>query len=137
MADQAANVPATESAKIAKIIDQYTLVINKGANHGVRVGQRFLVYAFGEEVVDPDNRQSLGRLELVKGTGKVTHVQPTMSTISSDMKSAPSRTIRRKQPSARIYWDFLRQGPEEVEEVLPAAALAFEEVEIGDLAKPV
>jgi hypothetical protein len=119
--------------KVAKVIDAYTLVINAGSESGIGIGQRFLVYAIGEEVLDPDTGESLGVLELVKGTGKATHVQERMCTVSSDMKAAAGRSIRRRTKNpfnsiAELYAPV-------TEEVLPAEKVPFEDPLPGDLAK--
>jgi hypothetical protein len=122
---------AAKSGKVAAVLDdKLSLVINLGAAHGVAVGQRFLVYAIGGEVKDPDTGESLGRLEIVRGTGKVTHVQERMATIGSDMKSPASRTITRKGGLLALMTQF-----GQVEEVLPAESVPFEEPQIGDIVK--
>ncbi|PIC72515.1 hypothetical protein [Sporosarcina sp. P17b] len=72
--------------KVAQIMDdEYnSVVINKGSEHGIRIDQTFLLYEIGEEIFDPDTKESLGKVEIVKGTGKVTHVQDKISTVTSD-----------------------------------------------------
>lgn len=76
-------------ANVAKIIDHYKVVINRGSNDGVNEGDRFLVYEISEEITDPISGEPLGRLELTKGTGRVIHVQEKISIIESDQKSLP------------------------------------------------
>ena len=71
-------------AKVVKIIDAYQFAINRGSTDGVVTGQRFLIYALGPELRDPDTGESLGCLELVRGKAKVVHVQDRMSTLDSD-----------------------------------------------------
>ena len=86
--------------KVVEIIDDgMKLVINAGAGTGIEPGQRYLVYALSDyEIMDPDTGKSLGFLELVRGTGKVTHVQEAMSTIESDVyERAPETKIVRKR----------------------------------------
>ena len=62
--------------KVVKILDDYKLAINAGAKDQISLGQKFLIYSLSdEEIIDPDTNQSLGYLEIVKGTGIVTHVQ--------------------------------------------------------------
>jgi hypothetical protein len=121
--------------KVAKVLDSFTLVINKGQTDGVKEGQRFLVYAYGEEIVDPDTKTSLGRLEIVRGTGRVTHLQPTMATIKSDMNTPPSRSIRKIRHGS-VYAIILDKA-EEVEEIVPGDAAPFERPGVGDVAKPI
>jgi hypothetical protein len=122
-------------AKVAKVVDDYTLVLNAGSEHGVSIGQRFLIYAIGEEILDPDTEESLGQLEIVKGTGKVTHVQERICTISSDMKASAGRTVRRTGSSPLAAIQLF--GKQEIEEILPAEKVSFEDPEKGDLAKRV
>lgn len=128
------------SIKVARVLDEYTLVINKGANDGIKAGHRFLVYSLGEEIIDPDTQNSLGNLEVVKGTGKVTHIQPTMATIQSDMKTSPAKTIRRikKNDPWGISAIVSALGTDEVvEETLPTQTVPFEAPEINDIARPI
>lgn len=69
--------------KVAKVINDYELVINVGSNKGLIEGSRFIVYSLGNEIFDPDTHESLGKLEIIKGTGKVTHVQEKMAIIKT------------------------------------------------------
>lgn len=71
---------------IAKVKSSKEIVINGGHLHGIQEGQRFLVYSLdGEEIFDPITNKSLGKLEIVKGTGIATFVHGKMCTITSDM----------------------------------------------------
>jgi hypothetical protein len=47
---------------------------------------RFLVYEEGQEVFDPKNNISLGKLEVPKGFFKVQHIQNQMSVLISELK---------------------------------------------------
>ncbi len=127
--------------KVAKVNDRYTLVLNKGEKDGVRAGQRVLIYSVGDEIIDPDTTESLGHLEIVKGTGRVIHLQEKMAIIGSDMKSSPSRTIRRVKESdpfgsiIAIGKAFSGYTTQEIEEQLPPKKIPFEDPTIGDIAK--
>lgn len=123
--------------KVAKVIDSFTLVITKGESDGIKTGQRFLVYAYGDDILDPDTQAPLGRLEIVRGTGRVTHLQPSIATIKSDMRTPPSRTITKikdKSPWASLLDNMKTR---EVEETLPGDAAPFEGPSVGDIAKPI
>lgn len=75
----------TFPATVAKIIDNYKLVINRGSEHGIQEGQRMLVYNIDEEdIKDPITGESLGYLEIVRGTGKVIYLQEKISILDSD-----------------------------------------------------
>lgn len=125
--------PKLTVAKVAKVLDEFTVVINKGANDGIKKGQKFLIYNLAEEIIDPDKNESLGSLEIVRGTGKVTHLQETMATLGSDMTNDLGRSVRRfKRPSLAAFF-----GPEEIEETIPAQTIPFNNVQVGDLVKPI
>lgn len=77
---------ATElSGLVADVIDENTVVINRGQAHGVKKGQRWLIYQNTDrEIRDPESGESLGFLEVTRGTGKVIHVQDVMATIRAE-----------------------------------------------------
>jgi hypothetical protein len=77
-------------AMVAEVIDDYKVVINRGVLHGVKVGDRFLIYKLTDEIIDPETKEPLGRLELSKGTGKAILVLEKMALIESDREK---RTI--------------------------------------------
>ena len=117
-------------AIVAKVIDDYTLVINRGEADGITNGQRFLIYNLSEEeILDPETGQTLGHLEIVKGSGRVTHIQERMSTIKSDRTTSSKRKIIRRAP-------HYAYGEEE--EITPSSeTIPFENARIGDKAKPI
>ena len=56
------------------------MTINRGEGGGVAVGDAFNVFALGEEMIDPDTKESLGREEVKVGKVKITQVNPKIST---------------------------------------------------------
>ena len=66
--------------KVAKIMDEYTVVINRGSEHGVEEDMRFVIYEPGDEIKDPDTDKSLGKFEHVKAKVEVTNVSEKFST---------------------------------------------------------
>ncbi len=120
-------------ASIVKILSPVKLVINRGSNHDVKPNSRFLIYSLGDEILtDPETGKSLGKLEIVKGTGRVTHVQEKIATLESDQKQPAKRTIIKRTGGLAIF------GVSEEEELTPSDNLLnFEEPEIGDKAKPI
>ncbi|MBW4576647.1 MAG: hypothetical protein KME08_15335 [Aphanothece sp. CMT-3BRIN-NPC111] len=115
-------------AKVVKVIDDNKIVINRGAIHGIKNGKRLLVYSIGEEIKDPNTEESLGYLEIVKGTGEVIHIQEKMSTIESDRRQSQSRIIKK-----RGIYGF---GEEEIVEP-QKNLLPFDNPEVGDMVKPI
>lgn len=123
-------------ARVAWIIDGETVVINKGSSDGVRVGARYLIYAIAGEIEDPVTGESLGNLEIVRGRGRVIHVQAKMATL----KSTEQRVVK---PARRIKRDEIRGALSllnpRIEEDMPAETeiIPFSDVELGDYAKPI
>ncbi len=113
---------------VVEVIDPYRCAINKGSEDGVQIGQRLLVYGLGKEIFDPISGDSLGVLEVVRGRGKVTHVQPRLATIETYEREEKSGRIIRKNPFGSIWSDT-------VEEVGNTILKTFEDIEVGDLAK--
>ena len=130
--------PKVYPATVAKVIDQYQVVINRGLVHGVKPNQRFLVYRLdSEELKDPESGQPLGRVEIVRGTGVASHVQEGLTTIKSDAQAAPERRIIKRRPSG-ILAGLGGFSTEEEETITPSSdTLPFEEVAVGDLVKPI
>lgn len=74
------------TGRVVKVIDEYRLVINKGSDDGVTENNQFLIYHLGEELFDPETKQSLGILELVCGEGKPEHIQEHLTTLVTSKK---------------------------------------------------
>lgn len=66
--------------KVAEIVDEYTVVINRGHEHGVEEDMRFVIYELGEEIKDPKTEEYLGKFEYVKAKVEVVNVQEKFST---------------------------------------------------------
>jgi hypothetical protein len=56
------------------------ITINRGEGAGVEVGQVWNVYALGEELIDPDTKESLGREEVQVGKARIVNITPKTST---------------------------------------------------------
>ena len=89
--------------KVIKIIDEYNIVINKGAADGVTSNARFLVYRLGEELFDPDTNESLGILELVCGEGKPEHIQEHITTLHTSKTFVKKTKTVRKTPYGGLF----------------------------------
>ncbi len=64
--------------KIAEILSSYAVVINLGSKDGISEGDKFVIYQIGKEIVDPETNESLGKLEVHKGTVIAKVVQENM-----------------------------------------------------------
>ena len=70
-------------AQVVHIQDNLTVIINAGENKGVKNGQRFLIVGIGQEIYDPETKESLGMLEIIRGKAEVIHVQEKIATLKS------------------------------------------------------
>jgi len=124
------SAPASQP-KIADKIDDETLVINRGTKDSLKVGQRFCVFGYGREILDPDTKESLGRIEIIRGTGVITHVQERIATLKSDMKASPKKTVRRND--SPLTFSVFGQT---VEESFSEITLPFDGPQKGDSIRP-
>ena len=132
-------------ATVIKVIDAYRVVINKGSRDGIKIGQRFQIYAETDELLqDPVTLESLGNLEISRGTGKVIYVHEKWATIGSDRTKAPNKKIvtrTRNNPTAlgAAVSGYLLSAPVEVEETIetPGEQVPFDNPSDGDKVKPI
>lgn len=115
-------------AKVVKIINPTTVVINAGSQNGLRKGAKLLIVRLDEEVRDPESGEVLEVLELVIGEAEAIHVQDKITTIEST-NYKPTRTKKRYSP-----FDFI---PSTIEEnITPNEKEPFKNVEQGDYILP-
>jgi curli biogenesis system outer membrane secretion channel CsgG len=80
MADKIANHFADVIFPIKVLVKRDKQVTVNRGDGGVAVGDTFNVFALGQELIDPDTKESLGREEVKVGTVKISQVNPKTST---------------------------------------------------------
>lgn len=127
-------VASAVDGKVAEVLNDREVVINRGEEHGVILGTRFKVVEM-VDIQDPDTGDELGAMIREKIRLKVVHVQPTLCIART------YQTYRRK-PSSRDGVDyFLRTSITEVQRIssdepfAPSVRGAF--IEIGDVVNEV
>jgi curli biogenesis system outer membrane secretion channel CsgG len=70
--------------------------INLGALSGIKVGDRFKVYAIGEALIDPDTGAKLGADERQTGDGSVVEVQSKFAVINFSGSAKAKDAIRKE-----------------------------------------
>lgn len=113
---------ARHFGKVAQQINPIQVAINRGSSDGVDLGDKFLIYRMGDEVLDPDTGESLGPIEIVIGRAKATHVQEKIATLES-------LETRRVAKPRNALASFMTPEYEDVPVSL--------EAEIGDFVKPI
>ena len=124
--------------RVVHIIDQENIVINIGKNGDIKKGNRFLIYGIGDELFDPDTKQSLGKLEIVRGEGIVTHVQERMCIVQSDEFTLdPPITEIKTYPNPLGILTYSGRTTEERKVIKSGKKnrIEFRDVEEGDYAK--
>lgn len=70
--------------KVARVLNNKKVALNKGVNDGVMVGMVFSILSpYGSDITDPDTGETLGSVEMSKATVKVTDVQERLSVAST------------------------------------------------------
>lgn len=121
-------------ARVVGGVDGLRFAINRGANHDVRIGERFLIFRLGDRIIDPDTGEDLGLLEIVLGRARVTHVQQKMSTLESTEERTIPGKVRKIVRQDRAW--ILGSGNEEIEEGRETKRIPIA-VQVGDMARPV
>lgn len=126
-------------AKVVKVVDSYTIVINAGADKGIQRNKVFIVVGLGEEIFDPETNVSLGVLEVYRGHARVSHVQDKIATLVSveevrkfvDAKDMFSKKSNEERVS---MVDLLNRRKPFIEPVKPVEYIqkAFNKVQDGD-----
>lgn len=122
-------MPTPVEGKVARILDDQTLVLNVGAAHGVAQGMVFCIFAPVEEVKDPDSGQSLGAWEAVKGYVQATHPQERLTVCRAWAPERPGPDDRGAHvlSAEMIEVSMLRGGPQ------PKARLNVDRAELAGM----
>jgi hypothetical protein len=127
----------TKPARVAIVVDPYTIVLNVGRNDGITPKQSFLVYGHGPDVTDPETGDNLGPLEIVRGRGQVDHLQDSVCTLVSTMtRNVPGiKKIYRRDRFGGIS-SYLGNQFDEIEEGASTVTDPFKDATVGDYARP-
>ena len=70
-----------------------TLFLNRGAGGGIKLGDELQLFSVGEELIDPDTNEKLGRAEFLIGKVRIIQVKPKSSTAEpvGEFKAEPKR----------------------------------------------
>lgn len=125
-------------AKVVKILDEYSIVVNGGSDRGLKVGNQYMVVGLSDTILDPETNEDLGQLEIVKGKVEVVHVQERLATLKSCGygRSSEKREIKKVTMSGKggLVSMF---GPQDTitESIIPSEPiiLKLENVALGDV----
>jgi len=123
-------------AVVAKVIDDYKIVINKGSTSGVKENALYNVIELGDDIIDPDTKEVLEKLEIVKGIVKPIHIQENITTlVSCKYQTAPDRKeikITSVSPLMK-KWGFMSHD-DKTETITPGEKklMKLDDVKVGD-----
>lgn len=99
------------NGRVAAILNDYKVIMDKGYNDGVRKDMTFVLYEDGDDIKDPTTGEVLDKEMKVKYTLWVAHVQEKMTTLYSadiEMKFFSLGPSRKKLKGIKIG-DPIRQ----------------------------
>lgn len=122
--------------KVARIIDDYSCVINRGAKDGLELDQEYFIIELGEVIFDPDTKEELEQLHIVKGSARIETMQERIATLKTSEVNVIRAAIRRRKNTSDIRSIFA--GLNEYETVEPAITepKKFLNLKVGDLIIP-
>lgn len=60
--------------RVIEIMNENEILIDYGYEHGASLGDRVIVYSIGDPVNDPETKEQIGTLDVIKEELKVIHV---------------------------------------------------------------
>ncbi len=140
--------------KVAKILGNNEIVINRGRGQGVRQGMLFEIFApEGEEVWDPDTGETLGTVEDIKAKAEVTEVKDRLSVARLQNTEMPLAGMGEMQENLqRIFGQMFGEGvqvqgfgfdpandddTEDMESMLGGPLKDLSKVQVGDAAREI
>lgn len=132
----------SKTMKIAKIISTKQIVVNAGSKDGLKEGDTLeIIDKFGTDpVIDPDTGESLGTLDIPKGTVTVSRVYPRMaiaetpvehiSPYNSILKGSSALAAARALGADQTFQSDLNVDPTQITGGLPEPT--DQEIHVGD-----
>lgn len=118
-----------KTIQVVHILSEFEVVIDAGANDGLKPGMKALVYTQGPMIMDIDG-SPLEALEIVKGIGRISHLQGRIATLGSLETTPSSRTIKKTTGGFGLALGLV---PNVTEEAMAPEAAPFRGPQIGDL----
>lgn len=125
-------------AVVAKVIDDYTVVINKGRKSGVKENGRYNIIELGDDIIDPITNEVLEKLEIVKGVVEPIHIQDDISTlVSCKYHTTPDRKeikITSPSPLMKKFGLLYNIEDDKTETITPGEKklMRLADVKVGD-----
>lgn len=125
--------------KVARVVSPTELVLAAGSSDGISEGMEFVIFTVGDPVFDPETKEELGRIEIVKARVIAAHVQERLTvartrsktvTVHNPYFSGSSFAAAMRALSERTETEWEQMKVDKVEG-LPADRV----VRVGDMAR--
>lgn len=83
----------TIKGKIIRIIDKRTVIINLGKEHGVETDAVFSIMGDPEQIIDPDTKEILGEVKIVKSRVKAKEVAEKFTIASTKWVTTNAKVL--------------------------------------------
>jgi hypothetical protein len=103
--------------KVVKILSETEVVLGTGSENGMHEGMEFVIYEDGDIIIDPETKESLGALEIVKGYVTVVNVQPKLSIAKTHTHSVTRTRTVHGSSLLSVLSGSIREEQIEVEKV--------------------
>ena len=114
--------------RVIRIFDEYRVLINAGTSDGIGEGDLLKIVGETEEIIDPETKKKLGKLEKVKAKVRAIQVQANMCVAESAQTYKTTGLIPILEP--KEYLEKLPVDPESV-----SGGWVEEKIRIGDQVK--
>jgi len=92
-----------KTAKVIKILDNYSILINYGRTKGATVGENVQIVEIGPEIIDPDSGESLGTLDHIKDVLQIQEVFDEFSICNKRIKINFTAFVDPFKQTEKIY----------------------------------
>jgi hypothetical protein len=122
--------------RVVNIISPFKIIFNCGKKDGIKIYDKFIVYGLTDPINDPETGEDLGSAEIVRGIGRVVHLQERLCTVESDMYEAlPNKIIKKTVENTGMFSvrsPFDNNNIVTEESSFPPKIKAFDNIEVGD-----
>lgn len=129
--------------KVARVVSPTELILAAGAEDGVEEGMEFVVFSLSDTVYDPETKEDLGQIEIVKARLVAAHVQDKITIARTKSKTErrvidPMAMMARSLGVERYRYEVSEIVHEKMAiEKAEAVPLPDLVVRVGDLARNV
>jgi len=122
------NMNTEKTIKVIEVHSQFEVILNCGTEDGQFYnGQQCQIYGLGNILKDPDSEEDLEALEIIRGLGKITHIQGKISTVECSEFTVPPII---KKTTFNAYGSGTTEETQPPKEKKP-----FKKVQLGDLVR--